>query len=420
MKKFLLMLGAVALFTACGDDSGSGSGASINYEEGYKYLTNLNVSDAKMIYQKSSATRATGDDSYYKLDLSGNEVKLSIKGEDGQDHNIGIHKVLKLNDKVLLVNPIAQDIIDLFYKPGPDDLGISVAWGSTEYLSIVDVQTEKIYRWPKEIDVYLGEGIELQSVLDNQGNIYIATSNNQICKLDVSKFTLQPMLADGQNFTNFDVTGDGFIIYWNNYGDNKNYKVKCPGGRIYPITDIPFIINNELYSYQDRKIIKWEMVGNNELKETEICKIEGGDEYPNIDILDIIYNYARKTVLLQTNYGRYYEFDGTTYQLVELPNSFNWHEGAEGHFQTDRAWYIQNNTRFYKMSMADYQESEFRINDYEIQTLFASPKSSNITFSGIRYMDGANVVGIITESDEVVIDNVADNGNKIINLISLN
>ena len=414
------MLGAVAFFTACGDDSGSGSGASINYEEGYKYLTNLNVSDAKMIYQKSSATRATGDDSYYKLDLSGNEVKLSIKGEDGQDHNIGIHKVLKLSDKVLLVNPIAQDIIDLFYKPGPDDLGISVAWGSTEYLSIVDVQTEKIYRWPKEIDVYLGEGIELQSVLDNQGNIYIATSNNQICKLDVSKFTLQPMLADGQNFTNFDVTGDGFIIYWNNYSDNKNYKVKCPGGRIYPITDIPFIINNELYSYQDRKIIKWEMVGNNELNETEICKIEGGDEYPDIDILDIIYNYARKTVLLQTNYGWYYEFDGTTYQLVELPNSFNWHEGAEGHFQTDKAWYIQNNTRFYKMSMTDYQESEFRINDYEIQTLFASPESSNITFSGIRYMDGANVVGTITESDEVVIDNVADNGNKIINLISLN
>ncbi len=54
MKKFLLMLGAVALFTACSDDGGSGSG-NINYEEGYKYLTNLNVSDAKMIYQKSSS-----------------------------------------------------------------------------------------------------------------------------------------------------------------------------------------------------------------------------------------------------------------------------------------------------------------------------------------------------------------------------
>ena len=39
-EEFLLMLGAVALFTACSDDGGSGSG-NINYEEGYKYLTNL-------------------------------------------------------------------------------------------------------------------------------------------------------------------------------------------------------------------------------------------------------------------------------------------------------------------------------------------------------------------------------------------
>ena len=175
MKKFLLMLGAVALFTACSDDGGSGSG-NINYEEGYKYLTNLNVSDAKMIYQKSSATRAIGDDSYYKLDLSGNEVKLSIKGEDGQDHNIGISKVVKLSDKIILVNPVEQDIVDLFYKPGPDDDYISVSNQSIRYLSIVDVQTEKLYRWPKDvhIDLYYGS---LKTILDNQGNIYIASSS---------------------------------------------------------------------------------------------------------------------------------------------------------------------------------------------------------------------------------------------------
>ena len=70
--------------------------------------------------------------------------------------------------------------------------------------------------------------------------------------------------------------------------------------------------------------------------------------------------------------------------------------------------------------MTDYQYSEFQILDYEIQTLSASPESPNITFSGIRYMDGANVVGTITETDEIVINNVAENGNKIINLIPLN
>ena len=70
--------------------------------------------------------------------------------------------------------------------------------------------------------------------------------------------------------------------------------------------------------------------------------------------------------------------------------------------------------------MKDYQESQFQILDYEIQSLSASSESPNITFTGFRYLDGANVVGTITESDEVVIDNVAENGNKIINLISLN
>ena len=69
--------------------------------------------------------------------------------------------------------------------------------------------------------------------------------------------------------------------------------------------------------------------------------------------------------------------------------------------------------------MKDYQESQFQILDYEIQSLSANSESSNITFTGFRYSDGANVVGTITESDEVVIDNVAENGNKIINLISL-
>lgn len=70
MKNFLLMLGAVAFMTACKDD-GSGNGGSINYEEGYKYLTSLNVSDAKMVYQKTATgrTRADGEEnaSYYKI-----------------------------------------------------------------------------------------------------------------------------------------------------------------------------------------------------------------------------------------------------------------------------------------------------------------------------------------------------------------
>ena len=55
------------------------------------------------------------------------------------------------------------------------------------------------------------------------------------------------------------------------------------------------------------------------------------------------------------------------------------------------------NTTFSKIAMKDYQESQFQILDYEIQSLSANSESSNITFTGFRYSDSANVVGTITE-----------------------
>lgn len=427
MKKFLLMLGAVAFMTACKNDSPGNSG-SVNFEEGYKYLTSLNVSDAKMIYQKTATgrTRAKTGDAYYKLDLSGNEIKLSIKGEDGQDNNINISKIVKLSDKVILVNPIAQEVLDLFYKPVGNDLEINLSYQSTEYMSIVDVETEKLYRWPKDIQVDIYNGT-LKSRQDNKGNIYFTSGNfsyNQIYKLIVSDFSMQSMLPEGQEFTNFDVTGDGFIMYWNDNADNKNYKVKCPGGRIYPITDVPFMIKDELYSYKDKKIIKWETIGNNEMKETEVCEfnnlpdnITSSDKY---EIIQVLNNYAKNTVLLHDNWGSWYEFNGETYSKVEIPQDFNWYELEPGCFYTNKAWYRQDNTYFNKLSMNDYQVSEFQVLDYEIQSISTSSESSNITFTGIRYMDGANIVGTINESNEIVENKVSENGEKIINLIPLN
>ena len=426
------MLGAVALMTACSNEDGNGtSGGSVNFEEGYKYLKSLNVSDAKMIYQKSSdaRTRAEGNDTYYKIDFNGEESKLVIKDSIGQNHDIRIDRIIKLSNRILLVNPNSKDVYDLISKPVEPDKdgnwGVAVSPELDEYLSLVDVETEKIYRFPKEIDINLYDIIyndfKLLSLTDNKGNVYFSFGQymyNQIYKLDISDFTMRNVLPDGQEFTNFDVTGDGFIMYWNNYSDDKNYKVKCPGGRIYPITDVPFMINEELYSYKDKKIVKWETVGNNELKETAICDFE--PENLELKIHGCINNYAKNTVLLQSNYSwDFYEFDGEHYQLRVL-NDFNWCENCTDNFCTNKAWYIKNNTRFYKMDMSNYQSSEFQILDYEIQSLSASPESPNITFSGIRYMDGANVVGTITESNEIIENNVTNNGEKIINLIPLN
>ena len=216
------------------------------------------------------------------------------------------------------------------------------------------------------------------------------------------------MLPDEVICNNFTVTDNGFVVYWSSQEQQQNCRVKCPGGRIYPISDTyTFIFNGNLYSIRNNAIIQHKTIGNNDLEEKTICTISD-EQFTGYGEFAVP-NHVRKTLLL----NEYYEFDGE--KCTKLDKQIN-----IGDIRTNKAWYNRSNTTFSKIAMKDYQESQFQILDYEIQSLSASSESSNITFTGFRYSDGANVVGTITESDEVVIDNVAENGNKIINLISLN
>ncbi len=420
MKKFLLMLGAVALMTACSDDGGGSGNVSINYEEGYKYLSSLNVSDAKMIYQKTSGTsmksRAAGDEdgTYYKLDLNGEESKLVIKAEDGQDYNIRIDKIIKLNDEILMVNPNLSDIIDLIYKPDPnseDEPAMIVH--ANGYLCLVNIKTEKIYKWPKEVIVNLSDEGAFESTSDNQGNIYFAgreylnsTGYNQIYKLNPNDFTIQKMLPNNVTWNGFTVTGNGFIVYWNNSGGE--WFVKCPAGNIVPIYgNSTFVLDGDLYSVKGTEIVKYETIGDNAVEEEVICEVpDDGDFYVDGRFVQ---NHVRKSILLNS----YYEFDGTKCTKLENPVSI-------GDLSTSKAWYTFGSSSYTKISMTDYQESQIQITEYYMQDISASPESPNITFTGFRYSDGANVVGTIDENDKITIDNVSDNGEKIINLIPLN
>lgn len=402
----------------------NGSYQEFDRNEIYKHLSSVNVRDAKMIYTKEGARTRSGESGAFggvwKIDQNGNESKLIITGSDGKTNVLNIYEINKLSDNVLLMYPDFfdtnrirkewekahnDDPSDFTTSVGPDGKPI-LHGAATEYAMLLNKNTEKLYRFPENVSTPSKND---NIFTDKQGNIYYKgyLKGEQVLKLSPETMTIEGLLPDDIRFDNFSVTGDGFIVYWQGFEQQQNCRVKCPGGRIYPISDIyTFIFNGNLYSIRNNAIIQYKTVGNNDLEEKTICTIP--DEQFN-GYWRFVPNHVRKTMVL----NEHYEFDGE--KCTKLDKQI-----IIGDIRTNKAWYNRSNTTFSKIAMKDYQESQFQILDYEIQSLSASSESPNIAFTGFRYSDGTNVVGTITESDEVVINSIADNGNKIINLISLN
>lgn len=420
-KNYCFVLSLFLFGTILSSCEKSGNYQEFDRNEIYKHLSSVNVRDAKMIYTKEGTNTRSGESGAFggvwKIDQNGNESKLIITGSDGKTNVLNIYEINKLSDKILLMYPDFfdtnrireewekahnDDPADFATSVGPDGKPI-LHGAATEYAMLLNKETEKLYRFPENVSTPRKDD---DIFTDKQGNIYYKgyLNGEQVFKLSPETMTIEALLPDDIRFDNFSVTGDGFVAYWNGNEQQFGCRVKCPGGKIYPIADTHiFIFSGDLYSVRDNTIIKYETVGTNDLKENIICTIpENNAQWAFIP------NYVRNTVVI----NGHLEFDGE--QCVELGKYMN-----IGNIRTSKAWYTLGNM-FSKIAMKDYQESQFQVSEYEIQNLSANSESPNITFTGFRYSDGANVVGTITESDEIVIDNVANNGEKIINLISLN
>ncbi len=421
-KNYCFVLSLFLFGTMLSSCEKSGNYQEFDRNEIYKHLSSVNVRDAKMIYTKEGTNTRSGESGTFggvwKIDQNGNESKLIITGSDGKTNVLNIYEINKLSDNVLLMYPDFfdtnrirkewekahnDDPSDFTTSVGPD--GKPILHGAdTYYAMLLNKETEKLYRFPENVSTPdKNDNIST----DKQGNIYYKgyLKGEQVLKLSPETMTIEALLPDDIRFDNFSVTGDGFVVYWKGNEQQFNCRVKCPGGKIYPITDTyTFIFSGDLYSVRDNTIIKYETIGNNDLEEKIICTIPYDNTY-----WKFIPNYVRNTMVINGNL----EFDGE--RCTKLDKYVN-----VGNIRTSKAWYTLNNTTFLKIAMKDYQESQFQVSEYEIQNLSTSLESPNIAFTGFRYSDGVNVVGTITETDEVVIDNVAENGNKIINLISLN
>lgn len=154
-----------------GDTGGSGSTDSTN---GYKYLSTLNITDAKSVYKQSAtsasalATRSEEDlvvsgDTYWKMTDGGTE-QLVFTGLEGETADIAIESIYSIGSRMLYVIPNLSDLWAL---------DISAACHC-----IVDTETGKIYSSPFDLDFRSANSTEDANgdvffVADEAGEYYI-------------------------------------------------------------------------------------------------------------------------------------------------------------------------------------------------------------------------------------------------------
>ena len=364
-KNYCFVLSLFLFGTMLSSCEKSGNYQEFDRNEIYKHLSSVNVRDAKMIYTKEGTNTRSGESGTFggvwKIDQNGNESKLIITGSDGKTNVLNIYEINKLSDNVLLMFPDWYDtnrIMQEWYNSHSDDpthiaIPSEPHGAATEYAMLLNKETEKLYRFPENLST---PGKNDNIFTDKQGNIYYKgyLKGEQVLKLSPETMTIEALLPDDIRFDNFSVTGDGFVVYWNGNEQQFNCRVKCPGGKIYPITDTyTFIFSGDLYSVRDNTIIKYETVGINDLKEKIICTIPEDNNY-----WAFTPNYVRNTVVINGNL----EFDGE--QCVKLDKYVN-----IGNIRTSKAWYILNNTMFSKTTMKDYQESQFQVSEYVFRSV---------------------------------------------------
>ena len=418
MKKNFLLLVIMVLFSACGSDNNTK-----NLEEGYKFLSSLNVSDAKVIYKKIPSSRAISEtdslNTFYKIDMSGNEVKLSIKGIDGIDHNIGIVEIYKLSDNYIIICP---NYIEILKSLGYDEVydgfeGLHVG----AYAMLVNLKTEKMYKWPSKFVPFDRECLRART--DKEGNVYFSPGGCLV-KFNVKDYTLDELTDEGQNYSNFELTENGFIAYKDERRPNT-YKIKCPGGRIYPVNGFWFMTGKKFYTYRDDKIYNLATDGTNSIKEVEICELKFPSPSNTFKLERSLNNPLKGTTLLQGNFGKCYEFDGESCQEINnIPGDFfGYNPRREEIVATSQAWYrnsSDNPNDLEKMSMKDYTLTTISLSDYEVQHKLSNSQSPDVLFSGISYLNGDRVLGKITGDDEIIIESTTKKENDFIQLIPIN
>lgn len=390
-----------------------------------KDIGSIPVSDAAYIFTRSQ-TRSSGDDDQagtWKVDFSGNELKLKVLDRKGEETDIEIYSVSQFSEKYLVVSTSAGNVF-------------------------VDVATNKAYRCPNDISTE--DRVEEYS----PGLIYYVYGwTIKRLRINSESLITEEFIPEGQDPTDF-FLGNNNSIYFNHGSCYEGGgKIMTESRRLYPI-DIECMMfgsaDRGIYSVEpgndedadgicSGSIYRWTPVSDDEMRRDYICDIP---EFPENHFAPV--NTFSNNVILFAGHS-IYEFDGTSCILKKsyvteedkaaldklLSNlGYLWGYGYlyrtisgtdvffdhnPGGSNEDTA--IRLDTSNYDIESIHYEIPE---DEYEIYSTQTDASWGKLLFTALRYSDSSIVLGEVDEQGNVTILNQRPSQYHITEYFALN
>lgn len=416
MKKVLVFILMIVAFVACSKDDDSGNS-----------IKKATVKGAQLIYENSAGTRAgtraTTEEvqSFMTVDEQGNVNPIRFITESGDTINMWIRDIKNFNDEYLVLEG------DFTFN------GI--------YLRqlLVNKNTELLYAMPPNIWC----NIECPAFEDKNNNIYWGSFNHMVYRFNISNpdnITVENYLPDDQDIYKYWVNKDGICYY---FISPKMYNFKCPGGRIYNHREL---LNDEYDNYSVfcgtngkfyiacsshekdlSKVFEVKVIDDNTIQAIEVVS---HPEYIYVGS-DFCPNFSANSCVL-SNGDNIIVFEETTNELrkldVNMPNTcyVGWGIDYPNFFvSSESLWAVDlSESMIYQLKLKDYTLNVIDLvkEGYEMNagTITCSINGPGLSFSGIRYADGQNIVGTINEDGTITAFEKTKTSNKITTLLRLN
>ncbi|MDR1504626.1 MAG: hypothetical protein LBT43_19430 [Prevotella sp.] len=236
-------------------------------------------------------------------------------------------------------------------------------------------------------------------------------------------------IPENQRPQSFIVNPNG--IYVINPNDASNCKLKLPNGRIYSLqhfaipagyeTNIFIGFNGNFYvAYTlNNKLQIIELVENNgELSSKEIAKTD-------ISInshIQFVQNHVKGTHVILIDDNILLEFDEGTGHINEHAYSTNIGSVFPSYYVSSQSLYVGGATSLAKIDLNTYELGilDFFGNGYEVNKISTSKNSPDMSFSGLRYSDGKNIIGVVDKNGVFTVNENTKETTEITNLIRLN